>query len=75
MSWVDTHLRWDPREYNGIEKLHIPAKKIWLPDIVLNNNAAGKPQVTIFTDIFVRYTGEVSLECPAPLFRYIKCKI
>ena len=35
--WVDYRLAWDPSKYEGIEKLCIPSKQIWLPDIVLYN--------------------------------------
>lgn len=29
------YLRWDPKEYGGIDILEVPTKDIWLPDIVL----------------------------------------
>ncbi|MED6265802.1 Neuronal acetylcholine receptor subunit beta-2, partial [Characodon lateralis] len=36
-EWNDYRLRWDPDKYEGIKKLRIPSKLIWLPDIVLYN--------------------------------------
>lgn len=36
-EWNDYRLRWDPEKYEGIKKLRIPSKLIWLPDIVLYN--------------------------------------
>ncbi|KAK1887105.1 Neuronal acetylcholine receptor subunit beta-4 [Dissostichus eleginoides] len=42
-EWNDYRLRWDPEKYEGIKKLRIPSKHIWLPDIVLYNNT-GKRQ-------------------------------
>lgn len=36
-EWNDYKLRWDPEEYGGVSKLHVPAEQIWLPDIVLYN--------------------------------------
>uniref|UniRef100_A0A3Q4I2J2 Cholinergic receptor, nicotinic, beta 5a n=1 Tax=Neolamprologus brichardi TaxID=32507 RepID=A0A3Q4I2J2_NEOBR len=33
-EWNDYRLRWDPEKYEGIKKLRIPSKLIWLPDIV-----------------------------------------
>ncbi len=36
-EWNDYRLRWDPDKYEGIKKLRIPSKHIWLPDIVLYN--------------------------------------
>lgn len=35
--WVDHRLSWDPAKYEGIDKLRIPSRHIWLPDIVLYN--------------------------------------
>uniref|UniRef100_A0A672GPX0 Neuronal acetylcholine receptor subunit beta-2-like n=1 Tax=Salarias fasciatus TaxID=181472 RepID=A0A672GPX0_SALFA len=32
-EWNDYRLRWDPEKYEGIKKLRIPSKHIWLPDI------------------------------------------
>ncbi|GFV88434.1 hypothetical protein TNCV_1242471 [Trichonephila clavipes] len=36
-EWNDYKLRWEPDEYGGVSKLHVPAEQIWLPDIVLYN--------------------------------------
>jgi Neurotransmitter-gated ion-channel ligand binding domain len=36
-SWYDYKLQWDPREYGGVEMLHVPSDHIWRPDIVLYN--------------------------------------
>uniref|UniRef100_T1GBX2 Neurotransmitter-gated ion-channel ligand-binding domain-containing protein n=1 Tax=Megaselia scalaris TaxID=36166 RepID=T1GBX2_MEGSC len=37
-SWYDYKLKWDPKEYGGVEMLHVPSDHIWRPDIVLYNN-------------------------------------
>ncbi|XP_062611295.1 neuronal acetylcholine receptor subunit alpha-10-like [Saccostrea cucullata] len=39
-EWKDEKLVWDPNEYNGLEVMRIPCRKIWLPDIVLYNSAS-----------------------------------
>ncbi|KPJ05411.1 Acetylcholine receptor subunit alpha-like [Papilio xuthus] len=36
-SWFDYKLSWEPREYGGVEMLHVPSDHIWRPDIVLYN--------------------------------------
>lgn len=36
-SWYDYKLTWDPKEYGGVEGLHVPSDHIWRPDIVLYN--------------------------------------
>ncbi|PAV59737.1 hypothetical protein WR25_23714 [Diploscapter pachys] len=62
---VDFKLRWDPQVWGGVKKLHIPADQIWLPDLVLYNNAAGDPDITILTDALVTYDGTVFWQPPA----------
>ena len=31
----------DPKTFGNLTRLHIPYKRIWLPDIILYNNAQG----------------------------------
>ncbi|KAM3721114.1 Neuronal acetylcholine receptor [Dirofilaria immitis] len=38
-EWKDELLVWDPKEFDGIESIRVPCDLIWLPDIVLYNNA------------------------------------
>ncbi|KAM9817564.1 neuronal acetylcholine receptor subunit beta-4 [Neosynchiropus ocellatus] len=63
--WMDYRLAWDPAKYEGIKKLCIPSRHIWLPDIVLYNNADGIYEVTVFTHAIVRYSGSVYWLPPA----------
>ncbi|CAD5214592.1 unnamed protein product [Bursaphelenchus okinawaensis] len=65
MKWVDAKLKWDPQKYGGITALHIPSDMIWTPDLVLYNNAAGDPDITIITDALVSYDGRVFWQPPA----------
>ncbi|XP_046678228.1 acetylcholine receptor subunit beta-like 2 isoform X2 [Homalodisca vitripennis] len=64
-KWVDYKLRWDPEEYGGVEMLYVPSEHIWLPDIVLYNNADGNYEVTLMTKATLKYTGEVIWKPPA----------
>ena len=36
-NWIDHKLKWDPSLFNDIQAVHIPAEKIWKPDILLGN--------------------------------------
>uniref|UniRef100_A0A914UYR0 Uncharacterized protein n=1 Tax=Plectus sambesii TaxID=2011161 RepID=A0A914UYR0_9BILA len=38
-EWKDELLRWDPKDFGGIDSIRIPCDLVWLPDIVLYNNA------------------------------------
>ncbi|XP_015785552.1 acetylcholine receptor subunit beta-like 2 [Tetranychus urticae] len=64
-EWYDMNLRWDPEEYRGVKKLHLPAEQIWLPDIVLYNNADGDYVITKLTKALVTSDGKVSWKPPA----------
>ena len=33
-EWQDHHLSFDPDEYNGIQKMDVPAHMIWLPGLL-----------------------------------------
>ncbi|GIY35325.1 acetylcholine receptor subunit alpha-like 1 [Caerostris extrusa] len=46
-EWNDYKLRWEPDEYGGVSKLHVPAEQIWLPDIVLYNKKEDNVEVNI----------------------------
>uniref|UniRef100_A0A4W4GC39 Cholinergic receptor, nicotinic, beta 4 (neuronal) n=1 Tax=Electrophorus electricus TaxID=8005 RepID=A0A4W4GC39_ELEEL len=64
-NWNDYRLSWDPSEYEGIDKLRIPSRHIWLPDIVLYNNADGTYEVTVFTNAIVLFNGSIAWLPPA----------
>ncbi|KAJ8919006.1 hypothetical protein NQ315_016910 [Exocentrus adspersus] len=64
-KWSDYKLRWDPEEYGGVEMLYVPSEHIWLPDIVLFNNADGNYEVTLMTKATLSYTGEVIWKPPS----------
>ncbi|CAJ0578204.1 unnamed protein product, partial [Mesorhabditis spiculigera] len=64
-SWEDYKLHWDPAEYGGVEVLYVPSDMIWLPDIVLYNNADGNYQVSIMTKAKLNYNGTVEWAPPA----------
>uniref|UniRef100_A0A8C0XEF7 Neuronal acetylcholine receptor subunit alpha-6 n=1 Tax=Castor canadensis TaxID=51338 RepID=A0A8C0XEF7_CASCN len=63
--WNDYKLRWDPKEYDGIETLRVPADRIWKPDIVLYNNAVGEFQVEGKTKALLKYNGMITWTPPA----------
>ncbi|XP_043676922.1 acetylcholine receptor subunit alpha-like 1 [Vespula pensylvanica] len=64
-EWNDHKLRWNPDDYGGVETLHVPSEHIWLPDIVLYNNADGNYEVTIMTKAILHHSGKVLWKPPA----------
>ncbi|KAG9352062.1 hypothetical protein JZ751_020475, partial [Albula glossodonta] len=71
--WNDYKLRWDPKQFGGVEFIRVPSNRIWKPDIVLYNNAVGDFQVDDKTKALLRYNGDVTWIPPA-IFKS-SCKI
>ncbi|GMR52668.1 hypothetical protein PMAYCL1PPCAC_22863, partial [Pristionchus mayeri] len=65
MQWFDYKLSWDPEKWNGIRKLHIPSDQIWIPDILLYNNADGEPHITTMSAALIYFTGLVVWKPPS----------
>ncbi|KAF7638204.1 hypothetical protein Mgra_00002433 [Meloidogyne graminicola] len=64
-EWIDQKLRWKPSEYGGVSVLYVPYEMIWVPDIVLINNAEGFYNITINTKATLHSDGRVVWEPPA----------
>uniref|UniRef100_A0A914V1Q4 Uncharacterized protein n=1 Tax=Plectus sambesii TaxID=2011161 RepID=A0A914V1Q4_9BILA len=63
-EWYDMRMSWNPLDYGNVTVLYVPGEMIWLPDIVLYNNADGNYQVTIMTKATVSFTGKVNWDPP-----------
>ncbi|CAL1263594.1 unnamed protein product [Larinioides sclopetarius] len=63
--WHDYKLTWEPREYGGVDMLHVPSDHIWRPDIVLYNNADGNFEVTLETKAQLNNRGMIQWKPPA----------
>ena len=64
-EWFDELLIWDPIEYGNITQIRIPSDEIWLPDIVLYNNAEGFISTYMRSIALIESTGNVFWPCPA----------
>ncbi|CAJ0950090.1 unnamed protein product [Ranitomeya imitator] len=56
-EWVDVKLRWAPKEFAGITSIRVPSDSIWIPDIVLYDNADGRFEGSV-TKAVVRYDAQ-----------------
>ncbi|XP_002740880.1 neuronal acetylcholine receptor subunit alpha-3-like [Saccoglossus kowalevskii] len=64
-KWRDFQLVWDPDQFGGLTVLHVPSNMIWMPDIVLYNNADGPYDVTMMTMAIIYSDGTVYWVPPA----------
>ena len=63
--WMDKKLSWNPKNYGGVSVLYVPYEMIWVPDLVLYNNADSNYNITISTKATLHYSGQVTWEPPA----------
>ncbi|XP_067098432.1 neuronal acetylcholine receptor subunit alpha-2 isoform X2 [Osmerus mordax] len=64
-EWNDYKLRWRPSDYDNVTSIRVPSELIWVPDIVLYNNADGEFAVTHMTKAHLFYNGRVLWVPPA----------
>ncbi|XP_077367225.1 neuronal acetylcholine receptor subunit alpha-2 isoform X2 [Festucalex cinctus] len=64
-EWNDYKLRWQPSDYDNVTSIRVPSQLIWVPDIVLYNNADGEFAVTHMTKAHLFHTGAVRWVPPA----------
>ena len=68
-KWTNYLLRWDPDKYDNIKVVNVDPKKVWLPDVVLYNNARkGHLSGTMYnfkTKVVIRYDGGSTWYSPA----------
>ncbi|KAF5920664.1 hypothetical protein HPG69_014701 [Diceros bicornis minor] len=64
-EWTDHKLRWNPDEYGGIHSIKVPSESLWLPDIVLFENADGRFEGSLMTKVVVKSNGTVIWTPPA----------
>ncbi|KAK5922281.1 hypothetical protein CgunFtcFv8_019558 [Champsocephalus gunnari] len=64
-EWQDYRLTWIPEEFDGMLKVRLPSKHIWLPDVVLYNNADGVYEVSFYSNAVVSHDGSIFWLPPA----------
>ncbi|XP_060527785.1 acetylcholine receptor subunit alpha-L1 [Cylas formicarius] len=64
-EWHDYKFMWDPQDYGGVTELYVPSEHIWLPDILLYNNADGEYVITTMTKAVLKFTGKIQWTPPA----------
>ncbi|KAF3857463.1 hypothetical protein F7725_009322 [Dissostichus mawsoni] len=65
VEWTDYKLQWNPSDFDNVTSIRVPSELIWVPDIVLYNNADGEFAVTHMTKAHLFHTGLVRWVPPA----------
>lgn len=63
--WRDNGLKWNPKDYGGLEYIHLPVAKIWTPDIVLYNYADTRLEEKREVLVIVNADGKVRWRPPS----------
>ncbi|XP_071828198.1 neuronal acetylcholine receptor subunit alpha-9-like isoform X2 [Apostichopus japonicus] len=64
LEWRDEYLQWNPENYDGIDNFKIPSEKLWMPDVVLYNNADEYKEYLIGKVAVVHHDGSVMWASP-----------
>ncbi|VDD88391.1 unnamed protein product [Enterobius vermicularis] len=65
VQWKDFQMRWNPVHFGELKKVRVASDKVWLPDIVLFNNADGNYEVSFKPNVVIEYTGQMLWVPPA----------
>ncbi|NP_001191486.1 non-alpha nicotinic acetylcholine receptor subunit precursor [Aplysia californica] len=63
--WKDYQLGWDPSKYGNIDSIRIRPEKVWVPDLVLFNNADGNYEVTYKSNCVLYSSSNINWIPPA----------
>ncbi|XP_037666369.1 acetylcholine receptor subunit epsilon [Choloepus didactylus] len=65
IDWQDYRLNYSKADFGGIGTLRVPSERVWLPEIVLENNIDGQFGVAYEANVLVLEGGSVSWLPPA----------
>ncbi|XGW24628.1 hypothetical protein V3C99_006227 [Haemonchus contortus] len=65
LKWHDFQMRWNPVDYGEIREIRVSPDKVWLPDIVLFNNADGNYEVSFMCNVVINNHGDMLWVPPA----------
>jgi len=68
MNWTDEYLTWDPKNYSGIERIIVPSKDIWIPNILIYNSVVDSFHSVFPAKAIISYNGGVEW-MPPGLFK------
>ncbi|OWF54137.1 neuronal acetylcholine receptor subunit alpha-10-like isoform X2 [Mizuhopecten yessoensis] len=65
--WTDCRLTWDPANYSNIDHIVLPYARLWVPDLVLYDNAESTLSGIKDFRAGLTYTGHISYNFPSIL--------
>ncbi|CAJ0580277.1 unnamed protein product, partial [Mesorhabditis spiculigera] len=65
MKWTDFQMKWNPADYGDIQTIRVSPDKVWIPDVVLFNNADGHFEVSFMCNVVIENNGSMLWVPPA----------
>ena len=62
-QWIDDYLSWNESNYGNVNSFMYPQKKIWLPDVVIENSVESQRQLGYDENVVVIDHGTTVLCC------------
>lgn len=69
-QWEDPRLRWDPSKFNQIKHIYVNADRLWLPDLMIYNNADGDFALKDMVRAKIEFTGKIFWRAPINVKTY-----
>lgn len=73
MTWTDEHLKWNPVEWEQIDKVLVGSKEIWMPDVTLHNSDHGK-SILSHTEVHCEVDSHGEVWCVLPVTFEVLCR-
>uniref|UniRef100_A0A671XC50 Si:dkey-49c17.4 n=1 Tax=Sparus aurata TaxID=8175 RepID=A0A671XC50_SPAAU len=77
MHWKDEYISWNEEDFCGIDKILIPTKQLWMPDLTIEemtekDKASASPYLTVFNDseVWLRNDMLVISTCKMNVYKF-----
>eukprot|EP00918_Siedleckia_nematoides_P099376 GHVU01217396.1.p1 GENE.GHVU01217396.1~~GHVU01217396.1.p1 ORF type:complete len:239 (-),score=26.35 GHVU01217396.1:653-1369(-) len=70
--WTDSILKWNPKDFAGVDHVRLPINQIWKPDITLYNGHPGKDSIS---DALAVVMNDGTVLYIPPHMTYVTCPI
>jgi len=64
LNWINPYMKWNESEYGNIKDIRLPPSKLWMPDIMLYNNADNDYSLGYPTNVVVSSNGNCLFVTP-----------
>ncbi|KAJ4923727.1 hypothetical protein JOQ06_014006 [Pogonophryne albipinna] len=77
MKWEDPHIYWNPQNFDGLDKMTVPADLLWKPDLMIEemiekDKDVPSPFITIHSNGFVQYVRDLMVvsSCRMQVYKF-----